>query len=100
VFIKVLLSRFGPFLFKVKLKELMWSMASIRTLLLLFMDSIIDKKTEVHFLLPLVLLGVLGVAFGVVALVVQLLPTLIGVVNFVDFMRLMIGKRCGGWLGR
>jgi hypothetical protein len=74
-------------------------MASIKTLLLLSMDSITGKKTEVHFLLPLVLLGVLSVTFGVVAFVVQLLLTLIGVVNFVDSMKLMIGKRCGGWLG-
>jgi hypothetical protein len=63
------------------------------------MDSIIGKKTEVHFLLLLVLLGILGVTFGVVAFVVQLLLTLIGAVNFVDSMRLMICKRCGGWLG-
>jgi hypothetical protein len=75
-------------------------MASIRTLMFLSMDSIANKKIEVHFLLPLVLLRVLGVTFGVVAFVVQLLLTLIGVVNFVDFMILMIGKRCGGWLSR
>jgi cellobiose-specific phosphotransferase system component IIC len=100
MFIKALLLRFGLFLIKVKLKELMWSMASIITLMFLSMDLITNKKIEVHFFLPLILLGVLSVAFGVVAFVVQLLLTLIGVVNFVDFMRLMIGKKCGGWLGR
>ncbi len=69
----------------------------IHQLLFLFMDSITSKKIEVHFLLLLVLLGV---AFGVVTFVVQLLLTLISVVNFVDFMRLMIRKRCGGWLNQ
>ncbi len=77
----------------------MRSMASIKTLLFLSMGSIIDKKIEVHFLLLHILLGVLGITFGVVAFVDFILLTLIGVVNFIDFMRLMIRKRCGGWLG-